>query len=56
MAIAKKFNPLIICNYEISNYLSQKGFKTHPLQIGGKRKFDFGVVKMTPALHGSGIE
>ena len=26
------------------------------LQIGGKRKFDFGVVKMTPALHGSGIE
>ena len=29
MAIAKKFNPLIICNYEISNYLSQ-GFKTHP--------------------------
>lgn len=55
-AIAKRWNSLIICNFEISNYLSQKGLKTHPLHIGGRRKFDFGLVKMTPALHGSGIQ
>jgi L-ascorbate metabolism protein UlaG (beta-lactamase superfamily) len=26
------------------------------MHIGGRTKFDFGTVKMTPALHGSGIE
>ena len=25
------------------------------MHIGGRYKFDFGVVKLTPALHGSGI-
>lgn len=55
-AIAQKWNSLIICNFEISNYLSRKNLRTHAMHIGGKRKFDFGIVKMTPALHGSGIQ
>jgi len=29
--------------------------KVHAMHIGGRKTFDFGVVKMTPALHGSGI-
>lgn len=54
-AIAKKWDSLIICNFEIANYLSGKNLRTHAMHIGGRRTFDFGIVKMTPALHGSGI-
>lgn len=53
--ISKKNNALIITNYEISCYLGTKNLSTHPMHIGGRTKFDFGTVKMTPALHGSGI-
>ncbi len=53
--IAKKCNSLVICNAEIADFLSQKGIKTHSMHIGGRKSFAFGTVKMTPALHGSGI-
>ena len=45
----------MITNFEISTYLSEQGVRTHAMHIGGRRNFDFGRVKMTPALHGSGI-
>ena len=56
-SIALKNNSLIISNIEIVSYLKakNKSFKVHPLQIGGSYQFDFGTVKMTPALHGSAI-
>ncbi|MBZ2175449.1 metal-dependent hydrolase [Schnuerera sp. xch1] len=53
--LAKANNALVITNAEIAGYLSDKGLKTHAMHIGGKYKFDFGTVKLTPALHGSGI-
>lgn len=53
--IAKKNNSTVITNYEISIYLSDNEVSAHPMHIGGRTKFDFGSVKMTPALHGSGI-
>lgn len=53
--IAKSNNALIISNAEISDYFSAKGFKTHAMHIGGSHNFDFGRVKLTPALHGSAI-
>ncbi len=53
--IAKKNNSLIIANAEICNYLSKSKVKTHAMHIGGRTKFDFGIVKMTNAVHGSGI-
>jgi len=56
VALAKKNNALIISNFEICNHLSGFGVKTHPMHIGGRTKFDFGTVKMTPALHGSAIQ
>lgn len=55
VSLAKSNNALIIANAEISGYLAEKGLKTHAMHIGGKHKFDFGTVKLTPALHGSGI-
>ncbi|QZY54765.1 metal-dependent hydrolase [Crassaminicella profunda] len=54
--IAKNCGATIITNYEIACFLGDKGLSTHPMHIGGRTKFDFGIVKMTPALHGSGIE
>ncbi|WFA08667.1 metal-dependent hydrolase [Tissierella sp. Yu-01] len=54
--LAKANDALIITNAEISNYLKAQGLKTHSMHIGGRHKFDFGTVKLTPALHGSAIE
>lgn len=53
--IAKANNALIIANAEISSFLGAKGLNTHAMHIGGRHKFDFGTVKLTLALHGSGI-
>nr|WP_312579467.1 metal-dependent hydrolase [Sedimentibacter sp.] len=53
--LAKKNNALVIANAEICTYLRKSGVSTHSMHIGGRTKFDFGVVKMTNALHGSGI-
>lgn len=54
--LARTHDALVITNAEISDYLSDKGIRIHAMHIGGRFKFDFGTVKMTPALHGSGIK
>ena len=54
--LAKKCDATVIANHEIAHYLTKKGLDVHSMHIGGKFIFDFGSVKMTPALHGSGIE
>jgi len=54
--IAKKNNSTVITNFEIAAFLGEKEVNAHPMHIGGRTKFDFGTVKMTPALHGSGIQ
>lgn len=53
--IAKRTGALVIANHEISSYFNKYKLKTHSMHIGGRFKFDFGTVKMTNALHGSGI-
>ncbi|AEX84937.1 metal-dependent hydrolase [Marinitoga sp. 1135] len=54
--LAKKTGAVVISNFEICEYLGSKGVKNiHPMHIGGRKQFDFGSLKMTPALHGSGI-
>ena len=53
--IAEKNKSLIITNHEIAAYLDKFKLRTHAMHIGGRTKFDFGTVKMTNALHGSGI-
>ena len=56
LEIAKANEAMIITNAEIANilYWKDKSLKLHPMHIGGSFQFDFGKVKMTPALHGSG--
>jgi L-ascorbate metabolism protein UlaG (beta-lactamase superfamily) len=52
-AIAKRTGATIISNFEISNWLAQRGLKTHAQHIGGGHRHPFGYVKFTQALHGS---
>lgn len=54
--IALSNNSIVICNAELSNILKSKNntLKIHPMHLGGSHTFDFGKVKMTPAIHGSG--
>ncbi len=54
--IAEKTGATVIANHEICLYLSKFDLQCHPMHIGGRTNFPFGKVKMTPALHGSGIE
>ncbi|MER2173532.1 MAG: metal-dependent hydrolase [Carnobacterium sp.] len=54
--IAKRTGALIVANVEIASFFEKKGFETHGMQMGGRHQFDFGEVKMTPAIHGSSYE
>ncbi len=54
VAIAKRTNCLVITNYEIATWLKEQGVeRTHDMNTGGSYKFDFGIIKLTMAHHGS---
>ena len=54
--IAKQNDATVIAPYEITVYLQSKGVKkVHPMNIGGKYKFEFGTVKAVGAFHSSSI-
>lgn len=55
LAIAQRTGALVISNAEISGWFGQKGLKTHAQHIGGGYKHPFGYLKLTLALHGSGM-
>lgn len=47
-------NATLIAMYEITDWFQKKGFQSvHPMNIGGKRTFDFGTIKMVNAVHSS---
>ncbi len=55
-AIAKRTGAMVISNFEIAEWMRKQGVKdTHEQHIGGGHDFPFGNVKLTPALHGSGL-
>jgi L-ascorbate metabolism protein UlaG (beta-lactamase superfamily) len=46
----------VVSNFEVVSWFEKKGINnTHPMNIGGKWKFDFGTVKMVNALHSSSM-
>lgn len=51
--IAKATEATVISNYEIVNWFGEKGIKGHPMNHGGKWKFDFATVKLVNAIHSS---
>lgn len=55
-AIARASNALVISTAEVARLCESKGLRAHAMHIGGKRSFDFGYVRVTPALHGAGVE
>jgi len=52
-AIAKRTGAKVISNFEIVTYFETKGIEGHPMNIGGKWTFDFGIVHFTNAIHSS---
>ena len=60
VAVAKKFKPVTVTNYEVSNWLGSKGVENlSPMNKGGTQKANIAgglKVTMTHAQHSSGIE
>ncbi len=54
-AIARRTGATIISNAEIAGWFGKKGLKTHGQHLGGGFKHPFGYLKLTFALHGSGL-
>jgi len=55
VAIAQRSGAVVISNAEISGWLGKKEIKTHAQHLGGGFKHPFGYLKLTPAMHGSGL-
>ena len=54
--IIKQNNATAIGAFEVMTWLSNQGVeKYHPMNTGGKWKFDFGTVKCTNAVHSSNM-
>lgn len=53
--IAKRTGALAISNAEIAGWLKGKGVRTHGQHLGGGYHHPFGYLKLTFALHGSGL-
>lgn len=56
VSIAKRTGATVVCAFEIHNWLKNQGVtNTHPMNIGGKSKFDFGNVKCVLSVHSSSL-
>jgi len=56
VSIAKRTGAAVVCNTEIAVWLEKQGVaNVHPMNIGGKKGFDFGFVKCVNAVHSSGL-
>jgi len=54
--LSKQTGAPIIAVFELAVYCQSQGATIHAMHVGGKHQFSFGWVKLTQALHGSGIE
>lgn len=54
LEIAQRTEATLVSNYEIATWFQLKGVeKAHPMNHGGKWRFDFGTVKYVNAVHSS---
>jgi L-ascorbate metabolism protein UlaG (beta-lactamase superfamily) len=53
--IAKRTGAMVISNFEIANWMGDRGLEVHPQHLGGGFEYPFGYLKLTLALHGSGL-
>lgn len=55
-AIYKHTKATVIGTFEVVNWFADKGIENyHPMNIGGKKTFDFGSLKMVNAVHTSSM-
>lgn len=55
--LAKKTDATVLATFELVALCQSKGVKNgHGMSIGGGYRFPFGYAKLTPALHGTGID
>jgi len=55
LSIARRTGATVISNAEIASWLGKQGLKTHAQHLGGGHRYPFGYLKLTLALHGSGL-
>jgi L-ascorbate metabolism protein UlaG (beta-lactamase superfamily) len=56
VSIAKRTGALVICNWEIYEWLGKQGLEhIHPMNTGGKKTFDGFTVKCVAAQHSSSL-
>ncbi len=55
VSIAERTRATVICNFEIANWLEAQNIQAHAQHIGGGYRHPFGYLKLTLALHGSGL-
>ena len=55
VAIAKRTGATVITNAELSGWMGKKGVKSHGQHLGGGYQHPFGYLKLTMAIHGSGL-
>ena len=55
VAIARRTDALVITNAEIAGWLGQQGVNVHAQHLGGGYRHPFGYLKLTLAIHGSGL-
>jgi L-ascorbate metabolism protein UlaG (beta-lactamase superfamily) len=55
VAIAHRTGATVITNDELSRWLDKQGVKTHGQHLGGGYNHPFGYLKLTTAIHGSGL-
>lgn len=52
--IAKNSSAMLVSNFEIISWFQKKGIENvHPMNHGGSKAFDFGIVKYVNAIHSS---
>ncbi|MBG9736084.1 metal-dependent hydrolase [Paenibacillus alvei] len=54
-AIAKRCNAPIIAMVELANYMETQGAQAVGMNLGGSASFEFGELKLVPALHSSSV-
>ena len=56
VTIAQKNGSMVVAAFEVAMWMNGQGVeKYHPMNLGGKWKFDFGTVKCTNAIHSSNM-
>ena len=55
VTIANRTGAVGVAAYEIAEWCRKQGLSTHPMNPGGRYKFDFGSVKCTAAVHSSSL-